>query len=279
MNTKVNAASFSFTAPERNQGANIRADKFPSPYTAVEHTLEDHTFMTTVEKDFSGYHIFFLHGGGCVMEAVSFHADVVKKLADQGHRVTIFDYPLAPEHQFEEIQESVYNAYQELKKLYPQDLFAVYGDSSGGGLGLALLMRLRDEGCQTRPEKAVWVSPAVDLTMSNPEIQKYRSIDRSLNFEGSIAAGKAYIGDADPHDPRISPLYGNMEDLGEMLLFYGENELLRPDCELFAQKVEKSSGCKIQAFMGQNMYHDYLMMVSFPESVKAFEAIQAFLKK
>ena len=186
MNTKVNAASFSCTAPERNQGANIRADKFPSPYTAVEHTLEDHTFMTTVEKDFSGYHIFFLHGGGCVMEAVSFHADVVKKLADQGHRVTIFDYPLAPEHQFEEIQESVYNAYQELKKLYPQDLFAVYGDSSGGGLGLALLMRLRDEGCQTRPEKAVWVSPAVDLTMSNPEIQKYRSIDRSLNFEGSI---------------------------------------------------------------------------------------------
>ena len=120
MNTKVNAASFSFTAPERNQGANIRADKFPSPYTAVEHTLEDHTFMTTVEKDFSGYHIFFLHGGGCVMEAVSFHADVVKKLADQGHRVTIFDYPLAPEHQFEEIQESVYNAYQELKKLYPR---------------------------------------------------------------------------------------------------------------------------------------------------------------
>ena len=165
------------------------------------------------------------------------------------------------------------------KKLYPQDLFAVYGDSSGGGLGLALLMRLRDEGCQTRPEKAVWVSPAVDLTMSNPEIQKYRSIDRSLNFEGSIAAGKAYIGDADPHDPRISPLYGNMEDLGEMLLFYGENELLRPDCGLFAQKVEKSSGSKIQAFIGQNMYHDYLMMVSFPESVKAFEAIQAFLKK
>ena len=115
--------------------------------------------------------------------------------------------------------------------------------------------------------------------MSNPEIQKYRSIDRSLNFEGSIAAGKAYIGDADPHDPRISPLYGNLEDLGEMLLFYGENELLRPDCELFAQKAEKSSGSKIQAFMGQNMYHDYLMMVSFPESVKAFEAIQAFLKK
>ena len=58
MNTKVNAASFSFTAPERNQGANIRADKFPSPYTAVEHTLEDHTFMTTVEKDFSGYVIY-----------------------------------------------------------------------------------------------------------------------------------------------------------------------------------------------------------------------------
>ena len=49
--------------------------------------------------------------------------------------------------------------------------------------------------------------------------------------------------------------------------------------ELFAQKVEKSSGSKIQAFMGQNMYHDYLMMVSFPESVKAFETIQTFLKK
>lgn len=279
MEKKVDASNFSFTAPERNHGANIRADKFVAPYKAVEHKLPDNTFMTTVEKDFSGYHIFFLHGGGFVMEAVPFHADVIRKLANQGHRITVYDYPLAPEHSFEEIQEAVYNAYQELRKLYPDDTFAYWGDSSGGGLGLVLQMRLRDENCQDRPKKSVWVSPAVDLTMSNPEIQKYRSIDRSLNFEGSIAAGKLYMGDTDPHDPRISPIYGNLDDLGDMLMFYGENELLRPDCELFAQKIEKTSGSTIQSYMGNNMYHDYLMIITFPESAEAYDKIENFLKK
>lgn len=279
MSSVVNASRFSFTAPERNHGADIRAPQFMPDYTAVEHQLEDHTFMTTVEKDFSGYHIFFLHGGGFVMEALSMHADIVRKLADQGHRVTIFDYPLAPEHQFREIQESVYRAYHEVRKLYPEDRFALYGDSSGANLGLELLMRLRDENCISRPSKAVWVSPAVDLTMSNPEIQRYRATDRSLNYEGSIMAGKAYMGDADPGDPHLSPLYGELHDLGDMLMFYGENEMLRPDCELLAQKIVLCPGSTMQAHMGQNMYHDYLMMVAFPESIKALEQIQIFLKK
>lgn len=279
MNSNVNASDFSFSAPVRNHGADIRADKFSVPYSAVEHPLSDGTFMTTVENTaVSGCHIFFLHGGGCVMEALSMHADIARKFADMGHRVTLFDYPLAPEHQFQEIQISVYNAYQEIRKLYPDDTFALYGDSSGGGLCLSLLMQLRDEQVSDRPQKTILVSPAVDMTMSNPDIQKYCAIDRSLNLEGCRIAGKAYIGDADAKDPRISPIYGNLENLGNILLFYGENELLRPDCERFAKKAASSSGCQLESHMGSNMYHDYLMIVSMPESMKAFEIIRDFMK-
>lgn len=277
MDKKIDASSFSFTAPARNNGADIRADKFLPEYKAVEHKTADGRFFTTVEKKAEGNHIFFLHGGGCVMEALSMHADIVKKLADQGNRVSIFDYPLAPEHQFEEIQESVYQAYRSLRELFPDDRIVLYGDSSGGGLGLALLMRLRDEQDAARPRKAVWVSPAVDISMTNPEIQKFIPIDRSLSYEGCMAGMKAYAGETDPKDPRVSPLYGSLEDLGDMLMFYGENELLRPDCERFAEKASASPGTDIQMVMGEKMYHDYLMVVSMPESVRAFEIIREFL--
>ena len=44
----------------RNNGAAYRADRFPSPFTAVEHPVGER-FMTTVEKNSVGkYHIFML---------------------------------------------------------------------------------------------------------------------------------------------------------------------------------------------------------------------------
>ena len=236
--------------------------------------------MTTVEKTVTGaYHIFLLHGGGYSAEALPRHADIVRALVNKGFRVTAFAYPLFPEHDLMEIHAAVYEAWKTLCGLYPKDSFAMFGDSAGGALTLNLLMRLREEADVRRPLKTVLASPALDMSLSNPEIEPYIQIDTSVNFYSAKMLGEYLAGDRDPKGVFLSPLYGELHDLGQMLMFYGGKEFLRPDCELFAAKIHQTEGSELRAYMAEERYHDYLMWVNYPESVDAFEKIAAFLNE
>ena len=150
--------------------------------------------------------------------------------------------------------------------------------SAGGALGLNLEMRLRDEGDMRRPMKTVFASPALDMSLTNPEIDNYKDIDISVSFYSAKKLGEYLAGDRDPKGIFLSPLYGSHHDLGEMLMFYGGKEFLRPDCELFVEKIRETPGTQMKAYMASERYHDYLMWVNYPESVDAFEKIVAFLE-
>ena len=277
MNTDCKAATFSPAKLRRNNGAAYRIEKFPPPYRAVEQPVGSR-FMTTVEKNVTApYHIFMLHGGGYSAEALPRHADIVRVLATGGFRVTAFAYPLYPEHDVTEILDAAYEAWKQLCALYPDDTFALFGDSAGGAMGLNLLMRLRDEGDVRRPTKFVMASPALDMSYTNPEIEPYKDTDISVNFYSAKKLGEVLAGDRDLKSVFLSPLYGEHHDLGELLMFYGGREFLRPDCELFARKIADTPGTTIEAHMAAERYHDYLMWVNYEESVAAFDRIKEFL--
>ena len=261
----------------RTNGAALHADAFTEEYNPTEHSL-DTGFMTTVDKrDSSGYHVFFIHGGGCVMDAVPYHTDVICALADRGLRVTAYDYPLFPEYEYVEISEHVYQAYQELVRLYPDDTIAVYGDSAGGSLALHLLARLRDEDAANRPEKAVLVSPMLDLSMSNPEIEKYAEGDTSLSYSGTKILAMYLAGFKDKKSPDLSPLYEDLHDLGDILMFYGSREILRPDCEKLIEKIDDTEGTQLESHMAEGKLHDYVMIVNDEQSIAAFDRMAEFL--
>ena len=280
MSTNISAADFSYALPERNEGAAYRKENFAAPYVAVERPVAGR-FMVTVDKgEPISYHIFMLHGGGYIMEAMTMHTDKIRAFADRGFRVTAFAYPLAPEHHMDTIHVAVDEAYALARREYPDDTFAVYGDSAGGGLGLNLLMRLRDKGDGNRPMKSVWASPAVDIALNNPDILKYKDNDKSLDYEGAKGMSAIVSRGEDLTLPKYSPLYGDLSDLGDMLMFYGGGEILRPDCELFAEKIAGIGGTSVQSVMAEKRFHDYLMMVAYgyPEAIEAFDMIKEFLK-
>ena len=280
MSTNISAADFSYDLPERNEGAAYRKENFSAPYIAVERPVAGR-FMVTVDKgEDVPYHVFMLHGGGYIMEAMTMHTDKLRAFADCGLRVTAFAYPLAPENDMDTIHNAVEEAYALIRKEYPNDKFAVYGDSAGGGLGINLLMRLRDKGDENRPMKSIWASPAVDLSMTNPDIMKYADTDKSLNYEAEKALVPILCGEHDPKEIRYSPLFGDLSNLGDMLMFYGGGEILRPDCELFAEKIAGVEGTTIQSVMAEKRFHDYLMMVGYgyEEAIEAFDMIKEFLK-
>ena len=263
----------------RNDGAAYRVDRFPPPFVAVEHPIAGR-FMTTVEKTVTAkHHIFLLHGGGYSAEALPRHADIVRALVNKGFRVTAFAYPLFPEHDLMDIHDAVDEAWELLCRLYPGDSFAMFGDSAGGALSLNLLMRLREKEDVRRPVKTVLASPALDMSLTNPEIDRYKDLDISVNFYSAKMLGEYLAGDRDPKGVFMSPLYGDLQNLGQMLMFYGGKEFLRPDCELFAEKIRHTKGTTLQAYMAEKRYHDYLLWVNYPESEDAFEKISVFLNE
>lgn len=261
----------------RENGIHLRASTFEEEYNPVEQTLEK-GFMTTVNKDNdSNCHIFFLHGGGCVMDAVAYHTDVICALADRGLKITAYDYPLFPETKYVDICQSVYETYMELTELYPEDEIVLYGDSAGGSLALHLLMRLRDEGIEKRPVKSILVSPMLDLSMSNPRIPQYAEGDTSLDYTSCKILSFYLAGPFRQKSPELSPIYGDLDDLGELLMFYGSREILRPDCERFAEMLSTAEGTNMEAHMGEEKLHDYVMIVDDPQSVLAFDRMAEFL--
>lgn len=269
-----------FRNPSRNNGAMLRAEVFGDEYHPDERDLSAGGFMTTIAKDgYSPCHIFLLHGGGFELEA-SLHCNLMKTLADKGYKVTAYNYPLAPEHQYREINDAVYNAYREFSDIYSDDQIVLMGDSCGTALGLNLLMRLRDEGDTGRPAISVWPSPDVDMTLSNPLIPEYEKVDPSLTLDVLLLCSERYAPGADWHDPLISPIYAeDMSDLGAMYICYSSVELLRPDTEILIGKLSMQGGNTVQSHMCNGLFHDYVLQTDLPETEITLNEIDGFIRK
>ena len=245
----------------------------------TKETIVDHFRMMTIEtKNCSHRHIIFLHGGAYVCEANLVHRMMAEKFADRGFRVTAFDYPMAPEHTAVYTNQWIVTAYKELINRYPDDVFYVFGDSAGGGLSVIFLMLLRDQGIQPVPQKSVLASPWLDVSMSNPEIECVYKNDIMLSYDALVYTGKEYAGKLGTTSPYVSPIYGNLNDLGEILMFYSSNEIFVPDFEKFVQLIRQAIGTSITAHKEEGLFHCYLMWPTLRQSKEAFAKMVAFLK-
>jgi epsilon-lactone hydrolase len=126
-----------------------------------------------------------------------------------GARVLCIDYRLAPKHPFPAAVEDVTAAYRWLisQRAEPCHV-ALVGESSGGGLALASMMRLRDEGSPL-PAAAVVVSPWTDLALTGQSLTDYGLSDPMVPVELMPQAVKLYLTGTDPRSPYASPLYGD----------------------------------------------------------------------
>jgi acetyl esterase/lipase len=174
------------------------------------------------------------------------------------------DYRLAPETCFPGPLHDVVCAYLRLvEDLHiPPENIILCGDSAGGGLSLALLMYLRDNG-YTLPSGAILLSPwvgecldlfflsrfliiihpvAADLTMSCEswdsnapyDVVPFPTADNHMN---PIAL---YLGENIEMyltHPYASPLFGDFKGLPPLLIQAGDAEVLRDEIILLAHKA------------------------------------------
>jgi len=253
------------------------AKHFKSGYTFDTCEVKGKKVTTVSGPDPDGRHLLFFHGGSYVLEASVFHRRLIQILVKRYHMTVSFvDYPLAPENTFETTKAMALASYQETVKTYPDHTFFLFGDSAGGGLALALLQVLSEEGVLPFPKKTVLCSPWLDLSLQNKQIPDYEESDPVLSIEGLQYAAQLYSGGKDLSNSFLSPLFGTMDGLGEILLYVGTHEILLPDCMALQEKIKKAKNSSLSLVLGEELMHDWVLFPS-KEARKVPPQIDKFL--
>src|SRR4051812_38771547 len=99
--------------------------------------------LTPQQKPAAG--ILYLHGGGYVMGSAFGYKALAGAVASYaGSEAVVVEYRLAPEHPYPAAVDDALTAYSWLISRTPPEQAIVMGDSSGGGLAMSLLLRIRD---------------------------------------------------------------------------------------------------------------------------------------
>jgi acetyl esterase/lipase len=259
-----------FLNPRRSKRTRVPAMP-QSRYKTTTILVQDRTVCTIEPLDSATKtHIVYFHGGGYSMEASGLHFQLMKTLMKQtGCPLTYVDYPLAPEHTALDTVGMCLAAYKQLLEMYPSHRFVFVGDSAGGGLALALGMKIREEGI-AGPVQLILFSPWLDLTLANEQIPPLEDRDVILDVAALREIGERYRGDIPKDHYLVSPMYGDLAGLGRIAVFYGTEEILYPDCRAFceraAEKVAAAGGAGEQAgfsvtgFEYQGMQHDWVLL-------------------
>ena len=220
------------------------------------------------DVDDSERFVIYLHGGIYVNEIMLPHISFCDKLAKKVNACVYAPiYPLAPNHTYEETYEIVDNLYRHL--LTFDKPITIMGDSAGGGLAVAFCEYLAVNDLP-QPDNLIGISPWIDVSMSGDydEVE----YDPIGGVDALREMGKAWAGELDLKDYRVSPLFGDVSQLQKTTLFVGTHEILYSDIKKFYKKLI-DNGIDVELNIGEGMNHVYPVYPLVPESKKAFNHI------
>ena len=224
--------------------------------------------------------ILYVHGGGYVIGSPKSHERLVGHIAKAtGCRALNLDYRLAPEHPHPAAVQDATAAYRWLlAQGYLPAHIAISGDSAGGGLTLATLLSLKENGLP-QPAAAVPLSPWTDLEGIGDSMTSNAERDLIVQKDGLVGMAAAFLGEGThPRDPLAAPLYGDYRGLAPMYIQVGGDETLLDDSTRVADRA-RTAGCDVQIEVFPEMQHVFQSGVgNIPEATDAVEKIGAYLK-
>lgn len=218
----------------------------------------------------------YLHGGCYVFEIDPIHWKIVARLAVEARvRVTVPIMPLAPAGTASAIVPAMADAAASLIAEAGADRVSLVGDSSGGGMALAVAMELRDRGLPPL-HATVLIAPWLDISGTDPRLAEIAPSDPWLAVPGTRAAGALYRAELSEDDWRVSPIHGSLAGLGPVTMFSGSRDILNADATRFVP-LAAAAGLALDYHEGKGMIHNYPIL-PMPEGDEARKHIVAAVR-
>ena len=228
--------------------------------------------------------LMFIHGGGWVAGTLDGYRHQVEALSRAtGMAVLAIDYRLAPEHPYPAGLNDCVSAWTwmlangPVGESAPRDVFLA-GDSAGGNLTFALMLRLRDEG-RRLPKAAAAFGPATDFTGASPSMTERAPFDPMIDPDMLPWIAELYVTDGTPlTHPYVSPVFGDFTGLPPFLVHSGEREVLHDDGLRVVEKAQAAGvDARFKTLPGMIHTTEYWCHC-VPEGLESLNEVGAYLK-
>ena len=221
--------------------------------------------------------ILYFHGGGFVSGSVGLERRPAAANAMASNCDTFsVDYRLAPRHPFPAALDDAIEAYRAvLEQGADPGTTILFGGSAGACLALSTLLRIRELELP-RPAGAVLLWPYADFTFSGESITTNGDIDMLPVRDLAHLWGPAYVGDADPSDPLVSPALADLSELPPLLILAGGAESLLSCAERVATNA-RLAGVPTQLTVYPEKVHGWMMLPKLPATLQAIEEVNAWI--
>jgi acetyl esterase/lipase len=223
--------------------------------------------------------VLYLHGGGHIFGSIKSHRHFVSRLA-VATKATAYhiDYRLAPEHPYPAAIEDALIAYRALldSGIAPADI-VVGGESAGGNLAAALLLKLKQDNLP-QPAGLYLLSPWLDMTTTAESYEKVGARDPMISRDGIVGVALAYLGNQ-PDNPLASPVRADVSGLPPMLIQVGSEEVLLSDSTTFANNAAMT-GIDVSLRVWAGMPHAWPLFHPFLRAgLPAIDETGAWMRK
>ncbi len=153
--------------------------------------------------------LIYIHGGCYTLfSAASTLVCAVPLAHDTGLRVISVDYSLAPEAKWREIVGQTTSVVRALvEQGQNPGTLAICGDSAGGALAAATVLKCRDDGIGMPGAVVLW-SPWSDITSCGDTYTTLKDADPVLRYAEILDhSADAYAAPEDQKNPYVSPVY------------------------------------------------------------------------
>lgn len=222
--------------------------------------------------------LLYIHGGAFVIGNLRGYRHLIARLAQgAGQRGLYVDYPLAPEHPYPAALDHIAEVYAALVADKDHHPITVVGDSAGGNLALALLLRIKSMGL-TQPAACALMSPVTDLAMQNPSLAANLHRDPLVPPRWGLRGVRQYLAGHDPADPTASPIHGDFAGAPPTLIQVDRGEVLYDDSRLMAHHLRKQ-GVDCTLTEEEGLIHVWHLNVGrSPEADRSTAEIAEFLR-
>lgn len=224
--------------------------------------------------------IVYLHGGGYTLfSAASTLMSAVPVAHECGCRVVSVDYTRAPRACWQEILQQCTAVVCTLREGgYDWKDIVLFGDSAGGALAAATVLKMRDDGLGMPSAVVLW-SPWSDITETGDCYQTLKEADPVyLYCEHLAPCALAYADQQDHRHPYVSPVYGDYrKGFPPTLIQGGTREIFLSNFVRHYQALDKA-GISVKLDLYEGMVHVFQAGdPTMPEAQLARRKMQDFL--